>query len=224
MRNMRRLMQTPSSVALDAIDKNLWIGNVSGSEKLLTSEEEDGEGVCIASEKTCDVCMQHPDKCTAITGFKDTKDMDEATFYAGVMQAADAIQSRLSTGAKVYVNCFAGINRSASACVVFSVKHRGWRPDDAIAYIRSKNAAFRSLPALTNPTFERLLRRMPVAAPKLSGGGCGCGDSGVMSAAEAARVARFMKRDVRDGESASSTRDVRGRRQVNDFIRRHLGF
>lgn len=184
-----------------------------------SSELNDAEGVCIASEKTCNVCLDNPDKCTAIAPFKDTKDMDRETFRRSVIQAADAIESRLATGAKVLVNCFAGINRSGASCCMFAVKHRGWRPDDAIAYIRFRNKDVRSLPALTNTTFVQFLREMH--NPTLTGGGCGCDGSSVLEPAQAARLARYMKSDVRTREAASSVRRLQHRRKVNDFMMRH---
>lgn len=154
--------QLASRVRLPEIHPRLFIGNVSESKRMLSKEHDDSpssptRGVCIASERTCSACVEHPETCIAISGFKDSRSMDESKFFEGVGEAADAIHAQLSNGHSTLVNCYAGINRSASGIVAYAVKYRGMTPEAAIDHIRSRNAEARNLPALTNDTFERYL-------------------------------------------------------------------
>lgn len=160
--------QTPTQVNLKKIHKGLWLGNVAASESMLRTSDNSKHGpklgVCIASERTCQVCVAS-DRCMAVTGFPDSSSLDKESFEYGVDQAASMIHEQLKHG-EVMVNCYAGINRSASAIVAYSVKYRNWNAVDAIQYIREMNYKHRDgLPALTNDTFVMYLASSPQLRP-----------------------------------------------------------
>lgn len=204
--NMRRDRvksdQVPSKVNLYEIHPALWLGNVTEAERMLNGGSEYDydktvapvNGVCIASDKTCQECLRHPEKCIAITGFKDSKYMSEDEFREGMHQAADAIHNQLQNG-HTMINCHAGVNRSAAAVCMYACKYRGWSANDAINYIRKMNNTHRHLPALTNETFVEYL----IHIKELRGG---------------------AKAQILAMERESGMRNLKYRRMLNNAIRK----
>ena len=91
--------------------------------------------------------------------FPDSDTLPETVFRAFVDKGARWVDTLLSDGRTVLVHCHAGINRSVATIVEYAVQHRGWSFENAVAYVRARNAEVRGgTPALINPLFGRLLR------------------------------------------------------------------
>lgn len=155
--------QTPelmySYIHLPRIHPLLYLGDRRGAHQRLW-----GGVLCTAG------CHPRGASPTVRYEFHDTEDESVQNYWQATMHlknGAMLLHQLLQKGEKenkdVFVHCVAGINRSASTIVAYAV-HRGWDVNEAIAYVRERNAERRSVPAdrpsaVSNRVFERILRQ-----------------------------------------------------------------
>ena len=135
---------------LPMIHPNLYLGSLEDSKKF-----HDGATVCVAGRST--IKQARP---TYYVELDDDPQINPKQFMKKMIVSAQQINEALKLFPKVMVHCYAGINRSVSAICVYSALTGRGSVDDIIFYIRRENAAKRGLPALTNATFENIIRTL----------------------------------------------------------------
>lgn len=112
----------------------------------------------------CEQPLQSNSNNSLIYNFKlDDSDSIPYHYFKGIMvQCAHLIKMAVDNKYPVIVNCAAGINRSSSAVVAYSILARKLKVDDAIGYIKHMKAQKygNRWPTLTNYKFVEYLKRM----------------------------------------------------------------
>lgn len=86
----------------------------------------------------------------------DTVEPMDRYDVARTFKVATTVAERLRRGRKVLVTCHAGLNRSGLVCALALRMIHGAPAEDVIMHVRAR----RSARALSNPTFESLVRRL----------------------------------------------------------------
>tara|TARA_B100001093_G_scaffold200892_1_gene192990 strand:+ start:3847 stop:4350 length:504 start_codon:yes stop_codon:yes gene_type:complete len=145
------------AVLLDRIHKRLILCSAKGSQMLVGNQFAN---ITVASKETSRFLITHPSYYRAAVWVNDTHNISYRDFVTIFEIASDLLHNALSNKKNLYtaLSCYAGINRSTTTVLMYCIR-QGLDFDRCLQYIRFKNRAERGLPALTNTTFERYLRR-----------------------------------------------------------------
>ena len=148
------------STHLPAIDPRLFVGSYEA-----VHDETWTRGICTAfCDDKLGHLQQHIFYDTANPAHQSESDAAfmihrGAEMLAMMLQENDGSDPGTSED-RVLVNCHMGMNRSASIIAAYAVGYKGWPPDHAIAYLRSRNAETRRRSAITNRVFESIVSRI----------------------------------------------------------------
>jgi len=66
-------------------------------------------------------------------------DFDKGDLLVHLDAAVDAVHAGIAAGAKVYVHCTAGLNRSPTTVIAYLIRHRGLGLDEAVTWVTDRH-------------------------------------------------------------------------------------
>lgn len=149
-------LQDVDCVRLPKIHKHLYLCSKNGSQRVTGKNIAN---ITVASEATVDFLKYHKSEYRAFVIAKDTINMTYTQFKQIFEKASSLLDQALQRNYKVFLSCYAGINRSVTTIVMYVILYTKLPVRKTIEYIRNMNKQHRDLPALTNPVFEEFLFR-----------------------------------------------------------------
>lgn len=143
------------AVVLSKIHPRLILCSKNGSE-LLTGNS--CANITVASEIVCRFLKHHPSQYRACVYVGDTLLITYSKWKEIFELASSLLNNALKSGLHVALSCHMGINRSTCTILMYCIR-KGMDLEKCLLYIRRRNKEKRNLPALTNTTFYRYLKR-----------------------------------------------------------------